>query len=133
MTTYSVTIDMPPFGKARPRVTKNGTYMPPEYVERREMLKWHCRDMPDVESRMIALDICGVRPMPKSWSKKKRAELDGMPTTAKPDVDNFAGAVMDALLVEDSNVVDLHVSKIWGQQAQIIINVSVMSDEAAPF
>lgn len=33
--------------------------------------------------------ITFVLPMPKSWSKKKRAAMDGQPHQQKPDLDNL--------------------------------------------
>lgn len=60
--------------------------------------------------------------MPKSWSKKKRLSMDGQPHQQKPDFDNLAKAVCDALLPEDSVVYKCLVEKYWAEDAAIFIN-----------
>ncbi len=126
---YRNDVPMPPFGKERPRVTSNGTYMSQTYRDRKQELSLWCYDMPPISSDKLALDIVGIRPMPKSASKKKRAQLHGTYTTAKPDVDNLSGAVMDALFIEDSNVVQITVKKIWGDEPHIIVEIYEIDDE----
>lgn len=59
--------------------------------------------------------------MPKSWSKKKRAEMLGKPHTSKPDFDNLAKAVCDALLAEDSVIWRCLVEKYWAETSSITI------------
>ena len=53
--------------------------------------------------------------VPKSTSKKKAAALDGTPHTKRPDADNLAKAILDALNVhaynDDSAVSSLTVRK----------------------
>ncbi len=68
--------------------------------------------------------IVFVLPMPGSWSKRKRAEMDGQPHRQKPDVDNLAKAVLDALYQDDSGVWDLRVSKRWGEVGSIRVGVT---------
>ena len=91
----SAVIPLEPFGKARPRVTRGNTYMPHEYV----------------------------RAMPASWPKRKRAEMSGAWCTSKPDADNIAGAVMDALFEDDAAVVEVACRKVWGTSPELRIEV----------
>lgn len=54
--------------------------------------------------------------------------------TVRPDVDKLARAVLDALtesgaFADDSQVVDLHVTKVYGPQAGAHIRVSVADQE----
>lgn len=65
-------------------------------------------------------------PIPVSWSKaKKEAATKGdvLPTT-KPDIDNLAKCVLDALngiaYRDDNQVVRLEVSKFYGEPATLI-------------
>jgi Holliday junction resolvase RusA-like endonuclease len=60
-------------------------------------------------------------PMPKSWSKRKRAEMVGKPHQQKPDLDNLQKAVWDALLEEDSIVWRCVAEKYWGVEGSIEI------------
>ncbi|HEX6939435.1 MAG TPA: RusA family crossover junction endodeoxyribonuclease [Longimicrobiales bacterium] len=63
-----------------------------------------------------------VLPMPKSWSKRKRAELAGRPHTSKPDVDNLAKALLDAAKPEgDAHVWSIAAMKVWGEEGSIIL------------
>lgn len=60
-------------------------------------------------------------PMPKSWSKKKKAELLGTPHIQRPDKDNLEKAVLDAILDEDCEIWDGRVTKLWAETGQIIV------------
>ena len=62
-----------------------------------------------------------ILPMPKSWSKKKRAEMNGKPHQSKPDKDNLEKALLDALFEDDAHIWDSRVTKLWGEAGQIII------------
>lgn len=62
-----------------------------------------------------------VLPMPASWTKRKRAEMDGQSHQQKPDWDNLAKALCDAIYDDDSGIHDIRVSKIWGETGQIIV------------
>ena len=115
------TVNISPFGKARPRVTRWGTYMPPDYERNRQLLRLEFGEVPDYE--MIDLRVIATRPMPKSWSKKKKREMDGRPATPTPDCDNIAGAVMDALFKDDSKIVSLYVEKVWGTDGKMEITI----------
>lgn len=57
--------------------------------------------------------------MPKSWSSKKRAQLNGKPHTQRPDVDNLLKAYLDALCEEDSYVYAVRAEKYWTEQGRI--------------
>ncbi|CAM8324105.1 RusA family crossover junction endodeoxyribonuclease [Enterobacter asburiae] len=62
-----------------------------------------------------------IIPMPKSWSQKKRAQLNGQAHQQKPDKDNLEKALLDAIFDDDSRVWDGRVTKLWGEKGQIII------------
>ena len=63
-----------------------------------------------------------LMPMPKSWSKKKREEMDGKPHVQKPDLDNLLKALCDAVYGEDSCVWHFNeVSKRWACVGSIVI------------
>jgi len=61
--------------------------------------------------------------MPKSWSKKKRKEMQGKKHKQKPDLDNILKAVWDSLLQDDSVISSVgSVCKFWGEDGIIVIN-----------
>lgn len=60
-------------------------------------------------------------PMPKSWSKKKRMEMEGMPHQQRPDIDNLCKAVMDALWEDDSTISFIEARKTWATEGGITL------------
>jgi len=60
-----------------------------------------------------SIEIAFYIPMPKSWSKKKKAEYDGKPHEQRPDLDNLIKAWNDCVLAEDSTVWRIHATKLW--------------------
>ena len=60
--------------------------------------------------------------MPKSWSKKKKAELIGSPHFQQtPDTDNLCKACLDALIEQDCRVWHLEAKKYWSEKGRIKI------------
>lgn len=111
---------MPAFGKARPRVTTNGTYMPAEYEAQRAQLRAAFGSVPD---GLVHLSVSVVRQMPASWSRAERARQRGAYARPKPDIDNILGAVMDALFQDDDRVVSVFGEKKWGDRHELLIEV----------
>ncbi|WP_334254054.1 RusA family crossover junction endodeoxyribonuclease [Mannheimia indoligenes] len=107
-----------PMGK--PRMTRSD-----KWKQRPEVLRY--REFKDeVRLNKVSLPESGyhitfVLPMPKSWSKKKKAEMDGKPHQQKPDKDNLEKALLDALFDDDCRIWDGRVSKVWGETGKIII------------
>lgn len=80
----------------------------------------------EVRLRRVQLPEAGARvifhmPMPKSWSKKKRAEMDGKPHQSRPDVDNLFKALADALYQDDSCIWNVSITKRWAVDGSIEI------------
>lgn len=74
----------------------------------------------------LELNLTFCMPIPKSISKKKREQLHYV--TKKPDVDNLAKAVMDAInqvgiWEDDSQVSRLVVGKIYSEEPRCIISI----------
>ena len=69
------------------------------------------------------LEIIFLVPMPKSWSKKKKALMAGKPMQQRPDIDNYLKGLFDATHEEDATIWKVTASKIWTSEAgKIIIN-----------
>jgi len=60
-------------------------------------------------------------PMPNSWSKKKRAKMDGQPHQQTPDLDNLTKAILDAIYSSDAHIYKLTVSKYWAYYGSITV------------
>lgn len=65
----------------------------------------------------LGIRIVAYLPIPPSWPGKKRTAMAGAYHRQRPDADNIAKAVMDALLPEDSVLAVLTVSKFWEDDA----------------
>ena len=62
-----------------------------------------------------------IMPMAKSWSNKQRTKMEGQPHQQRPDWDNLAKALCDALKDEDMMIYHVEVLKVWGIEGKIII------------
>ncbi len=115
-----------PKGKARPKVTRRGTFMPADYVEYKRNLQILGRQagLPSLEDARV-LELEFFFKIPKSISKKeKERRLQEVFHTFKPDLDNITGAVMDALILKDETVGQMILSKKWSEDFEgVIINV----------
>lgn len=60
-------------------------------------------------------------PMPESWSKKKKDNLNGMPCEEKPDTDNCVKGILDTFSKEDKSVWWVKAEKRWAFYGSIII------------
>ena len=60
-------------------------------------------------------------PMPRSWSKVKKAKMITRPHRQRPDIDNLAKGIFDALYDEDSCIADISLSKRWAYAGAIEI------------
>lgn len=62
--------------------------------------------------------------MPKSWSKKKKKEMEGTAHYQKPDIDNIDKAMLD-ILPEDSHIFLSLTMKTWGEKGMIVMYKSI--------
>ena len=86
---------------------------------------WQYKDMLNLIARRKKysigdmLDIVFYLPMPDSWSKKKKREMNGKPHQQKPDVDNLLKGFTDSLMAEDKNLYKVKISKYWAVMGRI--------------
>ncbi len=66
------------------------------------------------------LNVIFIIPMPKTWSKSKKAAMDEHKHLYKPDCDNLIKAVQDCLLKDDSGIFRVSAEKYWGTEGKII-------------
>jgi len=86
------------------------------YREFKDQIKALGLDVPETGCRLIF-----VLPMPESWTKKKRAQMNGQPHQQRPDTDNMIKAVLDAVHAEDSQIYHVESLKFWGEAGAIIV------------
>lgn len=105
----------------KPRMTRSDSWKKRPCV----MRYWDFKDQVREAGVKIPEDgylITFVLPMPKSWSKKKKAEMFGTPHKQTPDKDNLEKALLDAVLDEDSHIWIGACQKAWGHEGGIIID-----------
>jgi len=135
MNDYVKIFNIDPVAASRPRVTRYASYYPKAYNYFRKSFKeLVCALNGTREARKGAVSITIVfdMPMPKSWTKKKKFELIGMPHTQKPDIDNLTKAVLDGLngvwFKDDSQVSGLYAAKYWKEKGKITVIMKDLHD-----
>lgn len=121
-----------PRGKERHRTGKYGTYTPRKTVEYEKAIQkafrsyWDIPELPFPGKKLLTVSIAAYYKIPKSESKKAKSEMasNKIRPTKKPDVDNIAKIVMDALngvaWKDDAQVVSLIVHKYYAQDEPYI-------------
>ena len=61
-------------------------------------------------------------PMARTWSQKRKLAMLGLPHHQKPDIDNLAKALFDALYSDDSGIAHVELKKVWAMTGSIEIN-----------
>lgn len=90
---------------------------------------------PELLKGPLRMSVLVYRPTLKSFSKKKvrEAEAGLLRPITKPDVDNYVKGVKDALKQviwkDDSQVVDLHVSKYYSEKPRIELKIEPLNEQ----
>lgn len=106
-----------------PRQGRRDSWKPSPHVLRyrafRDLVAAYKVEIPDAGAHLIFL-----LPMPASWSKKKRAAQLLEPHLQKPDADNLAKALIDAVYRDrdDSHVWDYRATKLWAPVGGVIVS-----------
>ena len=133
----------PPMGKQRPKFSTCGkfvkAYTPDKTVNYETLVKLtyleKYQGSPAVDKPLILRMVAWYQ-LPGSWSKKKRekALLGQIYPTVKPDLDNIVKIICDALnslaYVDDKQIVELAVSKRYGDCPRVEIEMLEVADES---
>ena len=111
-----------------PRLTKGDKWNKRPRVQRYWEFCDIVRQEWGLEPFPCAVELTFDIPMPKSWSKKKRAQLVGEHHQQTPDLDNLEKAVFDALLSRDEAIHTVYKSKYWSEEGCICITPLPNSD-----
>jgi len=121
-------IDGPPVGKARPRVTKHGTFTPAKtknYEEAVQILyQTECNSY--MFEGPVGVRVVAYYEIPKSFSKKKRALCleNILYPEKKPDIDNITKIITDALnniaYKDDKQVIYLSALKLYSEETPFV-------------
>lgn len=109
---------------AKPRMTRRDKWLSPP----RKCVQKYRKFADDLRQSILYDEfVPGFRlvlefhvPMPKSWSKKKKAEMVGKPHQQTPDLDNFIKS-LDAIVPEDCGIWDIHAKKFWSITGRIYL------------
>lgn len=120
-----------PQGKGRPRFTRAGhTYTPSTTA-----LYENCVRTAFFKAKGVIMEgeiravITAYYPIPKATSRKVRQDMldEKIKPTKKPDCDNVAKIILDALnktaYNDDSQVVELVVNKRYGEVAKVVVEL----------
>ena len=117
---YQFIVPGAPRGKQRPKVTRNGAYTPEETKRyEQKVLACFLNEYPRMKPirNGVNVHITAFFEIPKSYGKARRERiLNGLERpTKKPDADNIAKIILDALngkvILDDKQVVVLTVKK----------------------
>lgn len=87
-------------------------------------------DINNFKDEALSVEIIIFIEPPKSWSKKRKEQAynDEIMPTVKPDVDNYAKAILDAMngvvYPDDRQIVALKVTKFYSEESFTHITVS---------
>ena len=132
--TAPITINVPgdPRGKGRPRFGHGAVYTDKKTVAFEQSLAWAAKlEMAgrDPFSGPVIVTIGAYMPIPLSWNRTAHLEAisGARRPSVKPDADNIAKAVLDALngvvFHDDKQVVEMMVMKKYGVQPSTVVTV----------
>lgn len=141
MTYIEFTVDGEPVGKGRPRFTRNGhAYTPEKTADYEQLVKLSFRNKyPDFKPILkvipLSVVICAEFPIPASFCKNARLEAKRgtKKPTKKPDADNIAKSICDALnglaYHDDSQIVELTVHKKYSSSPCVKVCIGELRGE----
>ena len=124
------TIPGPAQAKQRPRINRNTgrVYTPGATSKYEKLVKESYGDNPCFEDQFISINILFKFEVPKSYSKKKRAEaLAGNLRPTKADIDNYIKSVLDGLnkvaFLDDRYICSITAEKIFAEESEVIVEI----------
>lgn len=130
-----------PFGKQRPKFARRGqfvqTYTPKETVQREKVVAAIYEDVAKgkkfEEKVPLEIQITAYYPIPQSTSKKKRKEMleHRIRPVVKPDLDNVAKLIYDALngvaWHDDNAIVSTQIGKFYSENPRVEVFIQVVN------
>ena len=129
-----------PFGKQRPKFARQGqfvrTYTPKETLQHEKVVaalyEKVAKGKQFKDKMPLDIQITAYYPIPKSTSKKKRKEMleHQIRPVVKPDLDNIAKLIYDALngvaWHDDNAIVDTRICKFYSENPRVEIFIQVV-------
>ena len=104
-------------------------YYDPQYTVKKNVREYVSSIIKDhvIVDSSIEMIITFYFEMPKSWSKKKRKEMDGLKHIQRPDTTNLIKFYEDAfnefIFVDDCQISDITAKKRWSQESKTAIEI----------
>lgn len=120
--TFTIAVDP----VAAPRMTRRDKWLKPrracvqKYFDYRDRLQSEVGDIPTVPDELHCTFTIA---MPDSWPKAKRLKMIGCLHKQRPDFDNFAKAICDALFMEDGGIAVASQEKRWGLRGSVTLTM----------
>jgi len=92
-----------------------------KYFSFRNELNWLCAKYKYTLTETLYIHF--VLPMPETWTKKKRMQMNNKPHQSKPDLDNLCKSFCDSFGKDDGFVWLISAGKHWGESGKIEITV----------
>ena len=114
-----------PVPASRPRVSRWSTYYPKKYTKfKKDMEALTSELKTTLSEKPVSVELEFGIMMPKSWSKKKKEELNNTYCSNNSDIDNYIKAILDSLngvvYVDDKQVVEIFAKKIYCDEGYIL-------------
>ena len=117
-----------PQPKQRARVTKWGSYTPPQTVAYEKLVAMTWGNRPMLQGA-VSMRVTCVFKIPKS----RKDLTQGLAHTQRPDLDNVIKAITDGLnkyaFADDSQIVELIGTKVWGLDEYVEVEIEEVTDE----
>lgn len=138
MNVIKFTVPGTPVPKARPRVTRYGTYTPKRTLDYEKAIReaWKATGaLPIPAGIPIYLTVIARFAVPKSESMRRRREMVGrLHTRDSGDLDNIVKAVQDALnktaYADDCAIACIKATKEWALEESTIVQLTPLEKEA---
>lgn len=137
MESIKFTVEGLPVAKARPRVTRYGTYTPAKTKNYEELVQYSFKSQCKcgVLEGPLEIAIEFYMYIPKSTSKKRRRLKNNKEIlpTKRPDFDNLTKSITDALnglaFKDDNQIVVAHIYKYYSDDPRAVVRIETIKGE----